>query len=353
MKIAFYAPMKAPSHPVPSGDRTLARGLVQALIHAGYQVEVASELRCLDKAGDAAFQARCKDMARAETDRILARPEARGWGAWVTYHNFYKAPDLVGPAVSRALGLPYIAIEATRARKRLTGPWAAFAAAAEAACDQAHAIFYFTEQDAFALRRDAPAGQTLHHLPPFLARTDLPAESRRAGPILAVGMMRPGDKLASYRLIAETLGLLDDPDWRLDIIGDGPARAQAEALFDGFGQRVTWRGALEGDALEAAYANASCLFWPGVNEAVGMTYLEALAAGLPIVAQDRPGLRDVVPPPRAPVDDGAPALATRLRALCTSLELRESEGRRNRARIAAHHLLPAAAERLDATLRAL
>ena len=45
MRIAFYAPLKSPDHPVPSGDRQMARLLVAALRHAGHDVEIASELR--------------------------------------------------------------------------------------------------------------------------------------------------------------------------------------------------------------------------------------------------------------------------------------------------------------------
>ena len=35
LRIAFYAPMKAPDHPTPSGDRHIARLTLQALARAG------------------------------------------------------------------------------------------------------------------------------------------------------------------------------------------------------------------------------------------------------------------------------------------------------------------------------
>ena len=38
MRISFYAPLKAPVDPVPSGDRRMARQLVTALRHAGHDV---------------------------------------------------------------------------------------------------------------------------------------------------------------------------------------------------------------------------------------------------------------------------------------------------------------------------
>ena len=352
MKIAFYAPLKAPDHPVPSGDRTMARAITAALRHAGHEVCTTSDLRIYDKLGDKALQDTLFAEAEAETARLLTLPEAKSWPVWITYHNYYKAPDLIGPAVCKALGIPYILIEATRARKRLRGPWERFEIAAEAACDAAHTIFYFTQQDAEALFRDAHPGQILNHLPPFLAHTDLPEKSSLNGPILAVGMMRPGDKLASYAMICETLGMLD-ADWSLHIAGDGPARIDVEGLFKRFGERVTFLGALAPDAMPQVYANARCLFWPGVNEAFGMVYLEAQAAGLPVLAQDRPGVRDVVHGPRTAIDGGARAMAERLSHLLRSPQQCQSEGASNRSKVQEAHMLGAAASCLDDTIKSL
>ena len=45
MRIAFYAPLKAPTHPVPSGDRRMARLLMAALEAGGHHVTLASTLR--------------------------------------------------------------------------------------------------------------------------------------------------------------------------------------------------------------------------------------------------------------------------------------------------------------------
>ncbi len=45
MRVTFYAPLKPPDHEVPSGDRRMARLLIQALELAGHEVEVAARLR--------------------------------------------------------------------------------------------------------------------------------------------------------------------------------------------------------------------------------------------------------------------------------------------------------------------
>ena len=144
MRLAFYAPMKSPTHPVPSGDRKIARSLIAALKHMGAEVTLASTLRSRDGKGDESVQHSLQDAAQSEVDRLSPRGRAAGWQAWITYHNYYKAPDLIGPGVSRALQIPYIVIEATRARKRLTGSWSRYAEAAETATDAADVVFYLS-----------------------------------------------------------------------------------------------------------------------------------------------------------------------------------------------------------------
>ncbi|UWQ54377.1 glycosyltransferase family 4 protein [Leisingera caerulea] len=342
-RVAFYAPMKPPHHPVPSGDREIARNLMALLSASGADVQLVSDLRIYDKHGDAALQAIQRNAARDEAARLIRDMPAAD--LWVTYHNYYKAPDLIGPAVARARGIPYVQIESTRAKKRLTGPWAGFAEAAHAAADAAAAIFYFTGQDRFALERDRCGSQTVAPLPPFLPLEELPAASSLAGPMLTAGMMRAGDKLASYRIIAETLAYLPE-DWRLDIAGDGPGRSEVEALMAPFGRRVRFLGQLSREELSAAYSNSSLFLWPGVNEAFGMVYLEAQAHGLPIAAQDRPGVRDVLLPRSYPEpEDGAEALAASTAALLANPALRSRIGREGRDYIARNHLAPAAARR--------
>src|SRR5690606_25682931 len=134
--IAFYAPMKPPDDPVPSGDRTMARALLMALEGAALgDVRLASGLRSRDGIGDAAAQDRIFEAAEREIERLSAGPRP---DLWLTYHTYYKAPDLLGPRLSRHWGIPYAVIEGTRASSRLQGPYARFAKAAETACDAAN-----------------------------------------------------------------------------------------------------------------------------------------------------------------------------------------------------------------------
>lgn len=363
-RIAFYAPLKPVDHPIPSGDRQMARLILRALEASG-PVEVASGLRVYDGAGDPAAQARLTAAAAAECDRLLslyAAEPARRPALWLSYHVYYKAPDLIGPAIARALGIPYVVVEATRARKRLTGPWSAFAAAAESAIEQAALVLCVSTRDRQAVEAYGPPGQQVAMLPPFLDLPPAPeseavARTEPVSPprLLTVAMMRPGDKLASYRLLADSLHLLPAQPWTLDIVGDGPAAAEVSALFTPFAPRVTLHGASAPSDLAAHYRAADLLVWPGLNEAFGMVYLEAQAHGVPVLAVDNAGTGTVI-------QDGvggrltgptAPDYAAALSALLSDPPALRGLGRRARAHVEANHALSAAAERLRGLLAGL
>jgi glycosyltransferase involved in cell wall biosynthesis len=345
-RVAFYAPLKPPGHPVPSGEREMARNLIRAIGAKDTEVDLVSDLRTHDRDGDTLRQAELMRLAEAEVARLQSKLAVTKPSAWVTYHNYYKAPDLIGPRVCSALKLPYVQIESTRAKSRLTGRWSGFAAAAEAASDAADLIFYLTDHDLITLDRDRPPHQKLARLHPFLPAFDLPEAADCDQPgraMLSAGMMRAGDKLASYRIIAETLARLGTQDWTLDIAGDGPARSQVELLMAPFGARVRFLGQLDRDAMTHAYRNAALFLWPGVNEAFGMVYLEAQSHGLPVVAQDRSGVRDVLAPgPYPPPEAGPEALARQVASLLHAPALRRQLGDAARQHIAQHHLMGAA-----------
>ncbi len=298
--VAFYAPLKSPSHPAPSGDRTMGRLLLRALEAAGFAPELASELRSYEPQGSEARQRAIEAEGRREAERLIAelssRPKASRPRAWFTYHSYYKAPDHLGPRVAAAFGIPYAVAEGSRAGKRTDGPWAFAHACAEAGLDRADLLLVMTANDREALARAATPGQRLVELPPFVDASPTFVRPERAGPprLLAVAMMRDGDKLASYRLLAGALAWIASLDWVLDIVGDGPERAAVEDAFRGLERRVAFRGALDGEALARRYAAADLLVWPAVNEAYGMVLLEAQAAGCPVVAGGYGGVRDAL-----------------------------------------------------------
>lgn len=304
--IWYYAPLKSPRHDTPSGDRTMARLLLSALRAAGYAPALASDLRTFEPRGDPARQAILRDASREEVRRLLdglgTVPASERPRLWFTYHCYYKAPDWMGPLAAAALGVPYVVAEGSRAAKRAAGDWALAHQGAEAALDRAACVFAITSVDREALKRDGPPSQHVIDLPPFVApaewRTSARPGDRGRGDavrLLAVAMMRPGPKLASYARLADALAYLPDRGWRLDIVGDGVGRQATEALFAPYRDRVVFHGRVEDTArLARFYAEADLLAWPAVDEAYGMALLEAQAASLPVLAGRHGGVGDVV-----------------------------------------------------------
>ena len=320
MKVAFYSPIKPPGHPVPSGDRLMARLLIRAFEIGGADVEIASEFRSFRKQPDAGGMAGLTAEAGAETERIIATWQREGVpDLFFTYHPYYKAPDLIGPELSRRFAMPYVTAEASYSRRRNESGWGEMQAFVRSAVEAAAVNVSMTERDRDGLLSNFPAVKTAI-LPPFLdvAPCLLHEPAPQAGRLVTVAMMRPGDKLDSYRMLAAALAEIQDVAWSLSIVGDGPARPEVEALFAGFGPgRVVWHRQRGQDEIAQILSRSSIYVWPGCGEAYGLAYLEAQAAGLPVVAQEIAGVPSVVSSGRTGIltaagDVGAYANAIRL-----------------------------------------
>jgi glycosyltransferase involved in cell wall biosynthesis len=366
MHVALYAPMKPPDDPRPSGDRQAVRMILAALARAGHSTEVASRLVSWLPAPDPAADAGLRTEATAEVETLVERWRTGGADRpdlFLTYHLYHRAPDRIGPAVAARLGIPFVVIEASRALKRAVGPWAERFREVDAALAAADAVAAIHAEDAEGLAAmvDAPR---LHRLAPFLdAAPFRKAAAGRVSPsgpmqLLAVGMMRPGDKARSYAVLAEALARLGDRPWHLSIVGDGPARPEVEAAFATrglAGDRITFRGARASEAMPAVYADADVLVWPAINEAYGFVFLEAQAAGLPVVGARRGGVPEIVRDGEtgllAPEGDAA-AFAECIATLLSDPSARARMGAAAADHIATRHDLPVAARSLDAILAA-
>ena len=375
MRIAFYAPMKPPDHPAPSGDRRMARLLMAALDAGGHTVELASRFRSYDGAGAAERQRRlgalgCRLAARL-AGRYRSRPARRRPQVWFTYHLYHKAPDWLGPPVADSLGIPYVVAEASHAPKQRHGPWAPGWAAAAEGISRADLVLGLNAADAGCV--GPLLGARARHVPlrPFLDAAPYAAAAKRrdslrraasgrlaiecAAPwLLCVAMMRPGDKLASYRLLGRALARLRTRPWRLLVAGDGPARGVVQAALAGLGDRVHWLGEQSVAALAELYAASDLFVWPAVNEAYGMALLEAQAAALPVVAGGAGGVPDIIADGTTGVlveEGDAAAFAGAVAALLDHPERRRRLGVAARRRAARRHGLAAAARTIDAALR--
>ena len=82
------------------------------------------------------------------------------------------------------------------------------------------------------------------------------------------------------------------PKTRLVLVGDGPARPALERAFAGL--PVTFMGYLRGERLSQAYASADIFVFPSRLETYGLVVIEAMAAGLPVVASRVGGVSEIV-----------------------------------------------------------
>ena len=177
----------------------------------------------------------------------------------------------------------------------------------------------------------------------------------RAGPtVLAVGRTYARKRFPDLLHAAARLKPAI-PGLRVRVVGKGPewdALVRLHAAL-GLGDTVALRGDVTWDELAEEYVNADCFCLPSVQEGFGIVFLEAMAAGLPVVACRaaavpevvREGETGVLVPPRAP-----PALADALADLLRSPERARALGGAARVRVA-DYAVERVAERFLDTVR--
>ena len=359
MRIAFYAPLKSPDHPVPSGDRRVAQLFLEALRLAGHDPFIASRFRSYDGHGDQRRQTRLAAVGGSLAAHLIGCWRAAAETApelWFTYHLYHKAPDWLGPPIADALCIPYVIAEASDAPKQASRGWSAGRRAAERAIRRADAVIGLNPVDrecVLPLLRDA------WRWVPFKPFVDVgsytrPARVKAQQPrLITVAMMRHGDKLASYQLLGDALSRLLDLQWVLEVIGDGPARCAVEDALHPLKDRVNWLGMLGGMDVAQRLASADLCVWPALNEAFGMAMLEAQASGVPVVAGSGGGVSEIVAPGVTGllVQPGdAAAFAEAVRSLITNRPRRAAFAEAARQHVRDEHDLASVARRLNAVI---
>lgn len=354
MKIAFHAPLKSPDHPVPSGDRQMARMLIEALRLAGHKVDIASHLRIfLRDSSQAAFSALHHEAER-EIERLRALWRRDGPpDAWFCYHPYYKSPDLIGARLSAEFSIPYLTVESSYSSRRNQGAWKLAQDAVAAGARQAAVNVCLTQRDRQGLEATIPDGRYAM-LAPFIDVMPFQSLGRAARDgfrLIAVAMMRPGDKMDSYRMLARALELVVDMPWSLTVVGDGPARSEVQNVFSPLpAERLDWAGEKPPQAIAGMLAGADLYVWPGCGEAYGLSYLEAQAAGLPVVAQRTGGVPEVVRDGETgllPAEGDLVAFAAAVRRFLADETLTAQFGERARRFVFEERSLSAASRRLS------
>ncbi|MEM7302100.1 MAG: glycosyltransferase family 4 protein [Pseudomonadota bacterium] len=366
-RIAFYAPIKPPDHPIPSGDRLIARNLIKALTLAEYSVELATPYIAYSKRSDPAILAERKrgalDEAKAILERYQSAEKRDQPDLWLTYHPYCKAPDWIGPIVTEALEIPYVTVEAARTRQGENDEWGPWRTEAQMGIKQADLHLVFKPSDKAYLSELLGGADRLMPLAPFFDDTSLeqpiPFKSPRhfdpATPMLVcVGMMRKGKKDQNFYLLADLLSSLLDVPWNLVLVGSGPEEENIRTAFKTIpSHRQHWAGECSHAEVLGTMRAGDVFVWPGWREPIGMVYLEAASQGLPSVAFGDLGVPLVV-------EDGGTGLLARsgdaedyrnkLRALLENPERRKFMGQAATEKVTAQHSIAAAARRLKTVL---
>lgn len=112
--------------------------------------------------------------------------------------------------------------------------------------------------------------------------------------MLFVGRLEPRK---GFRVAVDAFAELGErfEDLRLVVVGDGPQRARVQRLSRKLRARVDMIGRVSHAALPTYHAAADFFVAPATGrESFGIVLVEAMAAGLPVLASDLPGYGEVV-----------------------------------------------------------
>jgi glycosyltransferase involved in cell wall biosynthesis len=351
MRVAFYPSFRALDHDRSSGLVSIARDVHSAMQAEGHEVLVpARQSMEWIYLRPGVWPITLHEAWQADKTLKINRPDC-----WLTYHTYYRGPDLLGPTLSNLNRLPYFILAAsyaTKYRKRLK-TWLGFHLNRRALL-RAEMIFVNKLRDVDNLRRILPHERITYIHPgirteafpydPTLRqkmRCQLGLQDKRV--VVTAAMMRPGVKEEGIALVIKACAEIRPgiDELYLLIIGDGPGRPRLEELA----RRLlpgahTFVGRIPTAEMYHFYHAGDVFAFPGINESLGMVYLEAQCCGLPVVATSHDGAPEVVADkesglivPPFSLTDFAGALFT----LLTDTDLRDRYSRQARERVIGQH----------------
>lgn len=305
MKIAYYMPFKPMGHKNPSGDLIIGTEIFSHLETSGNLMSIASRLRCRW------IYYRPFKLVKLLKERIKTVGKLRKIrpDLWLTYHTYYKAPDLLGPYCARKLGIPYIifqGIYSTKRRKEAkTLP--GFLLNRGTLLSAQH-IFTNKRKDHSNLQRIIPENKLTYIAPGIEPESFSFSEQQREAQrsswnivdetvILTAAMMRKGVKSDGLSIVIKVCSKLvkDGHNLKLIVAGDGECRNQLERQArELLGDRFLFIGRTPRAEMHKIYSGGDIFAFPGIHESLGMVYLEAQSCGLPAVAYEDWGAREAI-----------------------------------------------------------
>ena len=305
MNISFYAPLKPLGHAHPSGDLVTATGLFEFLSHQGHQVRSVSSFRCRWLYWKPWLWA----TLLWERQKVIQGLSSRNVDLWFTYHSYYKAPDLLGPAVCRKIKIPYVIFQGiySTKRKRQWKTKPGFYLNKNALRTADH-VFTNKTVDQINLQRLLPLDRITYVAPGIIpseftfdgsARDDMRREWQIGDEpvIFSAAMFRPDVKTEGLRWVIRACGELfrQGNQFWLVIAGDGKEKKKLQRMAaEQVPGRARFVGKIPRRDMYRYYSAADLFVFPGIKESLGMVFLEAQSCGLPIVAFDNAGVPEAV-----------------------------------------------------------
>ncbi len=150
---------------------------------------------------------------------------------------------------------------------------------------------------------------------------------------LYVGRLSP-EKNLPFLIEAFARASSDNDSLRLLLVGDGPERKQLETLVlsNNIASKVHFTGMVEYKDVPSYLVTSDFSVNPSTSETFGLTTVEAMATGLPVLGVDAPGTRDIISDGiNGILSPSAPdAFITNLLMLATHSDLRQRIGHQAR-----------------------
>lgn len=367
MKIAYYMPFKPMGHKNPSGDLVIGTELYRFFKDSGDDIFQISSFRLRW----IYLKPHLWPLLFLECIRVCFFCLKKRPDIWLSYHSYYKAPDILGALVCRLLGIPYTVFQGVYSTKRRRA-WKTKPGFYLNRFVLRSALVVFTNKmnDYNNLLRIQPEKRVTYiapglHPDHFLFDSDNRLVVRnqlgigQKLVIMSVAMFRDGVKTRGIQEVIQCCSKLREKgiDFLLLIAGDG----QNRQLLEKYGRReledcVLFVGRLDRTELGQYYSAADIFIFPGVNESLGMVYLEAQSCGLPVVAYKEWGAGEAV------VDNvtgflssstQGETLADNLEKLCVDRSLRKRMGMAGEKNIREKHDIEANYKKIRLQLKQL
>ncbi|MFO8085817.1 MAG: glycosyltransferase [Desulfobacterales bacterium] len=244
-----------------------------------------------------------------EQKRCEKRVDAFLPDIWLTYHTYYKAPDIIGPYVTGKKKIPYVifqGIYSTKRRRDLRTVPGFFLN--RLALKRAAHIFSNRREDELNLQRIIIHDRISYVAPGIFPKAFQfdPIARRKlrqfwdvgdSPVIVSAAMFRRDVKTEGLSWVIRACGKIFDEgsDLFLAIAGDGKQKHFLKNLADKhLPGRVIFTGKLQRDEMYRFYSAGDLFVFPGIRESLGMVFLEAQSCGLPVVAFKNGGIPEVV-----------------------------------------------------------